>query len=307
MGLSFAALTNAALGGGAAWEGGKREGRRDKIRENQTAAALARQVTLDQMNAALHQSQIAENEAQRQEALQRAAKLKYDLDNPKAVAPVLGTPEYRKAQGELSEDRAKSASKYRTKQEWEVYGPSGDRGGSGGVSAGDQRAAAAKKEFIGNWVAASGGDPHKALALVERTPSEKEKAAKYGVTRADWLAAESEYKLKRSKSGSADAAFDDLSSDGTPVATASSSAPQPPRPITSNATAQALESTIPTLPPAVVRGQAPVPTSTPKANPMRANSPKAGTPDNVPAGADPDKYRSDKRYRMWVDSISKSK
>lgn len=317
MGLSFAALTNAALGGGAAFNTGKREGQADARKERQTALALERQLRVDAMNEALHASQMAENEAQRKYYLEQANKIKYELEHPKPVAPVLGTPEYRNAQRDLATDRARASAQFRAPTEGEV-----DR--ASGFSAADARRARMADDFAARYVEMFKGNAPAAVAYIEKNPALKAEAVKLGVTEGHYNAATG----RRSRVGPGtqkpagadfDALLGDESSGEAPVATAPSSAPQPSRAVPSVPTAKALEASIPTLNPVVVRAtptssnagtkgpKPPVPTSTPRANPLRANSPKAGTPTDVPKGADPEKYRTDKRYKMWVDSITKSK
>jgi hypothetical protein len=321
-GLSLSSLINTGLGGYTAHSTGKRAGRKDKLEENRTAAALARQVQIDAMNMAIQRSQMAENEAQRQHYLAQAEKIRRDLAKP--TAPVLGTPEYRKAQRELVEDRETIEARTRPKQEWEVYGPSSDRRDTtnGAPTAGEARRSTMADQFAERYVDMFQGNVPKAVAYIEGKPALKAEASKLGLTEGHYNAATARRSAIRpgtQKQNDGDD-FDALLGGGAPVATAPSSAPQPARAVAPpRTTAQALGASIPSLPPAVVKAppsstsnagtrgaKAPVPTSTPRANPMRANSPKAGTPTDVPAGADPEKYRTDQRYKQWVDSISKS-
>lgn len=70
------------------------------------AAIRERQANSDLLKDRLTQSQINDTDQQVQ---QRA----YDVAHPKAQAPVLGTPEYLQAEGQLADMRAKTEAKYR--------------------------------------------------------------------------------------------------------------------------------------------------------------------------------------------------
>ena len=295
MGLNFQTLLNSALLGTAAYQGGERQGQDDYEKKQATQAALMRQAELDAENKALRDAQIGNYNSE-------AANRKWDNEHPKP--PTLQVHEQHKKRVDelVAQGMPLAAADKQARME---YGEAPQSFGYGTpervaatkdvITYRDNEAARTRRPLVGRG--AQGG-----------TVSDTRSRDAYVAKRTRELI-KGQYTSGSGYSGGMDA-DKAASAAQNEWATIKGSGTFADVATGHGGTAGALATTIPKVPgtPSSNAGRRgpkePVSTSTPKVNPMNANSPKVGTKTDDSKLSDADLWEQYKRSGMTADAAT---
>lgn len=211
MGLDFSTLLNAALGGTAAYQSGRRTRADNEEKKAATVAALARQAEIDADNRAVRDAQVSNYQseaARRQDEIDHPEKYRTPRSQTSEEAyttyfdglvasgktPVQADAEARRRFGKVQEHPyVDPLESHKANRLFDINHPLPTRAGGGNPGTPRplteaQRAREAEK-FASRMVEQSRGDPRKAVAYVEGNPSLKEQAINLGLTESHYNAA----------------------------------------------------------------------------------------------------------------------
>ena len=270
MGLDFSTLVQAALGGSAAYSQGKRSGRQDRDeREAKKQAAIRAEE--------VRQSQMQENAAQRQAALELAAERKDRMDHPEKYRAARSVPEHEAyatyhdklvAEGMKPDEATARASARFGKAPPTARGPvpgsREDLDFRREVAEINASASARHRRPLQGRSSAGGGEEGSEESQRNRMSGIRKRAA--ALTKGTWDRDAGRYVGAMNATEAAQRAAQEWDAADSPfldVTSGSATGKAMARGISANAGRSGVKPT--------------ESTSTPKANPLNANSPKAGT------------------------------